>query len=107
MMDRISICEALNKRNEIDPFLKRMVTGDEKDEDILDFVQNLKNIIDIDSDGENEMNNAAPVHTSSEKRSTMKSIRSYIDAHADGEINNNMEDFQQFVGNLMLKKKIH
>ncbi|GFV13262.1 mariner transposase [Trichonephila clavipes] len=30
MMDRISICEALSKRNEIDPFLKRMVTGDEK-----------------------------------------------------------------------------
>ncbi|GFX37742.1 mariner Mos1 transposase [Trichonephila clavipes] len=30
MMDRISICEALAKRNKIDPFLKRMVTGDEK-----------------------------------------------------------------------------
>ncbi|GFV32729.1 mariner transposase [Trichonephila clavipes] len=30
IMDRISICEALAKRNEIDPFLKRMVTGDEK-----------------------------------------------------------------------------
>ncbi|GFU67296.1 transposable element Tcb1 transposase [Trichonephila clavipes] len=30
MMDRISICEALAKRNEMDPFLKRMVTGDEK-----------------------------------------------------------------------------
>ncbi|GFX82635.1 hypothetical protein TNCV_1193101 [Trichonephila clavipes] len=30
MMDRISICEALAKRNEIDPFLKWMVTGDEK-----------------------------------------------------------------------------
>ncbi|GFW01182.1 histone-lysine N-methyltransferase SETMAR [Trichonephila clavipes] len=30
MMNRISICEGLAKRNEIDPFLKRMVTGDEK-----------------------------------------------------------------------------
>ncbi|GFX59929.1 histone-lysine N-methyltransferase SETMAR [Trichonephila clavipes] len=30
MMDRISICEALAKQNKIDPFLKRMVTGDEK-----------------------------------------------------------------------------
>ncbi|GFT97945.1 mariner transposase [Trichonephila clavipes] len=30
MMDRISICKSLAKRNEIDPFLKRMVTGDEK-----------------------------------------------------------------------------
>ncbi|GFW14165.1 hypothetical protein TNCV_3547541 [Trichonephila clavipes] len=30
MMDRISICETLAKRNEINPFLKRMVIGDEK-----------------------------------------------------------------------------
>ncbi|GFW83506.1 putative DD34D transposase [Trichonephila clavipes] len=30
MMDRISICKTLAKRNEIDPFLKRMVTGDRK-----------------------------------------------------------------------------
>ncbi|GFT74490.1 histone-lysine N-methyltransferase SETMAR [Trichonephila clavipes] len=30
IMDRISICEALDKRNEIDPFLKRMVTEDDK-----------------------------------------------------------------------------
>ncbi|GFV91349.1 histone-lysine N-methyltransferase SETMAR [Trichonephila clavipes] len=29
-MDRISICKALAKQNEIDPFFKRMVTGDEK-----------------------------------------------------------------------------
>ncbi|GFV63317.1 histone-lysine N-methyltransferase SETMAR [Trichonephila clavipes] len=30
MMDRISISKALTKRNEIDLFFKRMVTGDEK-----------------------------------------------------------------------------
>jgi len=30
LMDRISICESLLNRNKIDPFLKRMVTGDEK-----------------------------------------------------------------------------
>ncbi|GFU01368.1 histone-lysine N-methyltransferase SETMAR [Trichonephila clavipes] len=30
MMDRISICETLAKRNEIDPLLKRMVIGNEK-----------------------------------------------------------------------------
>ncbi|GFY04071.1 histone-lysine N-methyltransferase SETMAR [Trichonephila clavipes] len=30
MMDQISICEALAKRNEIESFLKRMVTGEEK-----------------------------------------------------------------------------
>ncbi|GFV72149.1 hypothetical protein TNCV_2460811 [Trichonephila clavipes] len=30
MLDRISICEALAKRNKIDPFLKQMLTEDEK-----------------------------------------------------------------------------
>ncbi|GFT12664.1 mariner transposase [Trichonephila clavipes] len=30
MMGRTSICEALAKRNEFDPFFKRIVTGDEK-----------------------------------------------------------------------------
>ncbi|GFS62625.1 histone-lysine N-methyltransferase SETMAR [Trichonephila clavipes] len=30
MIDQIPICKGLAKRNEIDPFLKRMVTGDEK-----------------------------------------------------------------------------
>ncbi|GFU13088.1 putative DD34D transposase [Trichonephila clavipes] len=30
MMDRTSICKALAKLNEIDPFLKRMVNGHEK-----------------------------------------------------------------------------
>ena len=29
-MDRVSICESLLKRNEIESFLKRMITGDEK-----------------------------------------------------------------------------
>ncbi|XP_011066333.1 PREDICTED: histone-lysine N-methyltransferase SETMAR-like [Acromyrmex echinatior] len=30
MMDRINICDTLLKRNEIEPFLKRMMTSDEK-----------------------------------------------------------------------------
>lgn len=30
LLNRVSICESLLKRNEIEPFLKRMVTGDEK-----------------------------------------------------------------------------
>ena len=30
LMDRICICESLLNRNKIDPFLKRMVTDDEK-----------------------------------------------------------------------------
>ena len=30
LMDRVFICESRLKRNEIEPFLKRMITGDEK-----------------------------------------------------------------------------
>ncbi|XP_032685598.1 histone-lysine N-methyltransferase SETMAR-like [Odontomachus brunneus] len=30
MIDRINICDTLLKRNEIEPFLKKMITGDEK-----------------------------------------------------------------------------
>lgn len=30
LMDRVSVCESLLKRNEIEPFLKQMITGDEK-----------------------------------------------------------------------------
>jgi len=30
MLDRINICDTLLKWNEIEPFLKRMITGDEK-----------------------------------------------------------------------------
>ena len=29
-MDRLNICDTLLKRNEIKPFLKRIITGDEK-----------------------------------------------------------------------------
>jgi len=30
LMDRISICESLLKRNEIELFFKRLITGDKK-----------------------------------------------------------------------------
>ncbi|GFU70353.1 SCAN domain-containing protein 3 [Trichonephila clavipes] len=55
--------------------------------DVLEFVQSSKNIIDADSDEENEMNNAAPDPTSSEMRSTTKSMHSYLDTHSNGEMN--------------------
>ncbi|GFY36495.1 transposon Ty3-I Gag-Pol polyprotein [Trichonephila clavipes] len=45
------------------------------DKDILEFVQNSKNIIDADSDDENKMNNAALVPTSSAMRNIIKSER--------------------------------
>ncbi|GFV56041.1 hypothetical protein TNCV_2266271 [Trichonephila clavipes] len=40
--------------------------------DILEFVQSSKNIIDTDSDLENEMNNASPVPKSTEMRNIIK-----------------------------------
>ncbi|GFU83569.1 histone-lysine N-methyltransferase SETMAR [Trichonephila clavipes] len=39
MIDRISICEVLAKRNENDPFLKRMLTGDKKGVTYDNFVR--------------------------------------------------------------------
>ncbi|GFV61136.1 hypothetical protein TNCV_2100111 [Trichonephila clavipes] len=57
------------------------------DKDILEIVQNSKNIIHADSDGEKEMNNAASVPTSSEMKNIMKSMRSCLDAHFNGEMN--------------------
>ncbi|GFV19445.1 uncharacterized protein TNCV_3663781 [Trichonephila clavipes] len=68
--------------------------------------QSLKNIIDEDSDDENEMNNAAPVPTSSKMRNIMKSMCNYLDAHSNGETNNKMDDTEQFVVNLMLRRTI-
>ncbi|GFV85455.1 histone-lysine N-methyltransferase SETMAR-like [Trichonephila clavipes] len=41
MMDRFSICKVLAKRNEIDPFLKRMVIGDQKRVTYDNIVQKL------------------------------------------------------------------
>ncbi|GFV25658.1 hypothetical protein TNCV_3851421 [Trichonephila clavipes] len=72
--------------------------------DILEFVQSSESI-DEDSKEENHMNNAAPVPTSSEMRNFMKSMRSYLNAHSSGEMNNKMDDVEQFVGNWVLKKQ--
>ncbi|GFW24579.1 hypothetical protein TNCV_2404441 [Trichonephila clavipes] len=57
------------------------------DEVILEIVQSSKYIIDADSDDENKKNSATFVTMSFEKRS-MKSMRSYLDAHFNGEMNN-------------------
>ncbi|GFW09437.1 hypothetical protein TNCV_3995441 [Trichonephila clavipes] len=66
------------------------------DNDILEFVQLLKSIIDADAGDENEVKNAAPVPTSSEMRNIMKNMRSYLDAHSNGEMNKRMDDIEQF-----------
>ncbi|GFW53183.1 hypothetical protein TNCV_3294301 [Trichonephila clavipes] len=44
------------------------------------------------------MNNAAPDPTSSEKRNIMISMRGYLEAHSKVEMNNKMDDIEQFNG---------
>ncbi|GFW84723.1 hypothetical protein TNCV_1814531 [Trichonephila clavipes] len=68
------------------------------------FLQSSKNIIDADPDDENEKNKAAPVPSLSEMRNIMMSIRRYLEAYSNGEMNNKMDDIEQFVDSLMLKK---
>ncbi|GFW88673.1 hypothetical protein TNCV_2833341 [Trichonephila clavipes] len=71
------------------------------DKDILEFFKNSKNIIDANSDDENEMNNAATVPISSEMRNITKNMHSYLDAHFSHETNNDLDDIEQYVDNLM------
>ncbi|GFW93038.1 hypothetical protein TNCV_4209731 [Trichonephila clavipes] len=54
---------------------------------ILEYVHDSKNFINADFNDENEMNNAAPVPTSSKKRNVIKSQSSYLDAHSNDEMN--------------------
>ncbi|GFX27549.1 hypothetical protein TNCV_4996041 [Trichonephila clavipes] len=61
------------------------------DKDILEFVQSLK------MKDEHEVNIATSIPTSSEMRNTRKSMRSYLDAHSNGEMNEKMDDSEQFV----------
>ncbi|GFT74953.1 uncharacterized protein TNCV_2445611 [Trichonephila clavipes] len=74
------------------------------DKDILELVQSSKNIIYAESDDEKEMTNADPVPMATEMRKIRKSMSSYLDTPSNGEIKNKMDDIQQFVDNLMLKK---
>ncbi|PRD32254.1 UNVERIFIED_CONTAM: hypothetical protein NCL1_21063 [Trichonephila clavipes] len=66
----------------------------------------LKNIIDAGSNDENEMNNTTSFPMPFKMRNIVKSMRSYLDAHSNDEMNNKMDDIKQFVDNLMLKKTI-
>ena len=36
----------------------------------------------------------------------IKSMRSYLDAHSNGEMNKTMDDLEQFVDNMVLKKTL-
>ncbi|GFT28768.1 hypothetical protein TNCV_3584951 [Trichonephila clavipes] len=58
------------------------------------------------SDDENETNNEAPIPESSEMRNIMKGMRSYLDAHSNGEINNKMDDIERIDSKKDNAKKI-
>ncbi|GFY15129.1 hypothetical protein TNCV_1569441 [Trichonephila clavipes] len=62
------------------------------DKEILKSDKSSKNTVDGDSDDENEMNTAAPIPTSSEMMTIMKSMLSYLDTHSNGEMNNRIND---------------
>ncbi|GFT31178.1 hypothetical protein TNCV_3645731 [Trichonephila clavipes] len=73
--------------------------------DILDFVQSPKNIIDADTDDENEMNYAAPVSALSETKN-MKSMHRYLDVHSKGEMYIKMDGMEQFDAKKTVQRKI-
>ncbi|GFS47311.1 hypothetical protein TNCV_4862711 [Trichonephila clavipes] len=50
-----------------------------------------------DADSDDGMDNAAPVPTTFQMRNVMKSMRSYLDAHSNGEMNNKLDDIEKFV----------
>ncbi|GFV78312.1 hypothetical protein TNCV_94721 [Trichonephila clavipes] len=54
-------------------------------------------LTEADSGDENEMNNATPIPTSSEMKIIMKCMRSYLNAHFNGGMNNKMDDIKQFL----------
>ncbi|GFT86167.1 hypothetical protein TNCV_3257581 [Trichonephila clavipes] len=59
------------------------------EKELVELAQSSKYTIVTDSDNENEMNNVAPVPTSSEIRNIMKSMYSYVFTHTNGEMNKN------------------
>ncbi|GFV06356.1 hypothetical protein TNCV_1528801 [Trichonephila clavipes] len=62
------------------------------DKDNLEFHQGSQNITEADLNDKNEMNNAP---SSSEMKSIMKSVRSYLDSYSYCEMNNKMDDIEQ------------
>ncbi|GFX35395.1 hypothetical protein TNCV_102021 [Trichonephila clavipes] len=55
-----------------------------------------ENITYADTDEENEMDNADPFRTSYKMRNIMESMRNYLDAHANDEMNNKIDEIKHF-----------
>ncbi|GFV00617.1 hypothetical protein TNCV_3066671 [Trichonephila clavipes] len=89
-------CHATEEGRE--EFIAKILAKIMADKGILD-VHTQKNIIDTDSDDENETNNVTPVSMSSETRNISRSRRSYLNAHPNGEMNN----IEQYADSLIQK----
>jgi len=76
------------------------------EKDIVEIVRNPKHSTYVDSDDESEngFKDAVPVPSTSEMRKIIKSMRCYLNAHLSGETNKMMDDLEQFVDNVMLKR---
>ncbi|GFW63376.1 hypothetical protein TNCV_400421 [Trichonephila clavipes] len=71
--------------------------------DIREFVQSFKILLmeiptkkNGEKEDEKEMNNTAHVATSSDMKNVRKSMCNYLDANSNGEMNNKMDDIEQF-----------
>lgn len=76
----------------------------QRDLDILEIVHNLNGCFYVDSDS--KINDAVPVSSTSEMHKIIKSMCSCLDAHLNGKMNKIVEDFEQFVDNIVLKKML-
>ena len=61
-----------------------------------------------DSDDESDIgiNDADPVPSTTEMQKMIKSMRMYLDAYSNGEMNKTMDSLDQFVDNRVLKKAL-
>lgn len=74
--------------------------------EIVEIVQNPNDSTYVDSDDESEngISDAVPVPSTSEMRKIIKSMRSYLNAQSNGEMDKTMDDLEQFVDNVVLKR---
>lgn len=76
------------------------------EKEIVEIVQNPNDSTYVDSDDESEngISDAVPVPSTSEMRKIIKSMRSYLNAQSNGEMDKMMDNLEQFVDNLVLKR---
>jgi len=76
------------------------------EKEIMEIVQNQNDSTYVDSDNESEngISDAVPVPSTSEMRKIIKSMRRYLNAQSNGEMDKTMDDLEQFVDNVVLKR---